>query len=552
MRDKIGIVLNRLTIGFTFAFIYQFIVGIATSIMMIPLTGNLQDLISGIKHIESGLGEAFIAWWVVSTMIITAVALLILRFKKQLSPYKGEKDIDVPPRITPLTALIVGGTVSFLFFMLDVILGAIVPTDEFTDVEAIYQAALHGNFVPLAMSLVFSFVAGSILVGIVGRTAHVKAIAEDAGLSRVASSLGKRIKKGGDGGGEARTTADTVGMAPGALVHIGEKKVDKVTFEVFTYDKNDVDEARPGTLEECLATIREGRTSWINVTGIHEADVIKAFGERFDLHELVQADIMNTEQRPKADLIGDNVFLVLKLPHFDAKTGRLAIEQISLVAGRGYLLSFQEVPSDVFGRIRKRLRAGGPVIRQHDSDYMAYLLADAIIDSFFAALENVGDVIDGLEERLMGDPGPSALQTIYLLKRQLIILRKIIWPSREAVDAFAKLPQPFVSEDTKTYLKDAYGHAVQAMDTTESLRDMVGGMLDTYMSIVGNRMNEVMKTLTIIASIFIPITFIAGLYGTNFPYVPELEIQWGYFGMLGVMGAISVLMVLWFRRKKWM
>lgn len=551
MRDKIGIAVNRLTIGFVFAFIYQFIVGIATSLMMIPLTGNLQDLISGIKHIESGLGEAFIAWWVVSTMIITGVALLILRFKKQLSPYKGEKDIDVPPRITPLTALIVGGAVSFLFFMLDVILGAIVPTDEFTDVEAIYQAAQHGNFVPLAMSVVFSFVAGSILVGIVGRTAHVKAIAEDAGLSRVASSLGKRIKKKG-AGTVSRTTGDTVGMAPGALVHIGEKKVDRVTFEAFAYDKDDVEEAHPATLEECLATIREGRTSWINVTGIHEADVIKAFGERFGLHELVQADIMNTEQRPKADLVGDIVFLVLKMPHFDAETGKLAIEQISLVAGRGYLLSFQEVPSDVFGRIRKRLRAGGPVIRQHGSDYMAYLLADAIIDSFFGVLENVGDVMDGLEERLMGDPGPSALQTIYLLKRQLIILRKIVWPTREAVDSFAKLPQPFVSDETKTYLKDAYGHAVQAMDTTESLRDMAGGMLDTYMSIVGNRMNEVMKTLTIIASIFIPITFIAGLYGTNFPYVPELEIQWGYFGMLGVMGVITAMMVLWFRRKKWM
>lgn len=552
MRDKLGIALNRLAIGFTFAFVYQFIVGIATSLMMIPLTGNLQDLISGIKHIESGLGEAFIGWWIASTMIITGVALLILRYKKHLSPYKGEKDIDIPPRITPLTALIIGGTVSFLFFMLDVILGTVASTYEFTDVEAIYQAALHGNFVPLAMSLVFSFVAGSILVGVVGRTARVKAIAEDAGLSRVAASLGKKISKKGGGGAEAHTSADTVGMAPGALVHIGEKKVDKVSFEVFSYDSDSVEEIRPETLDDCLGTVREGRTTWINVTGIHEAEVIRRFGERFGLHELVQADIMNTDLRPKADLTGENVFLVLKMPHFDGDTGRLAIEQICLVAGRGYLLSFQEIPSDVFGRIRTRLRAGGPVIRKHGSDYMAYLLADAVIDSFFGVIENVGNVIDDLEEDLMGDPGPRSLQTIYLLKRQLIVLRRVIWPSREAVDAFSKLPEPFVSGETKTYLKDAYGHAVQAMDTIESLRDMVAGMLDTYMSIAGNRMNEVMKTLTIIASVFIPITFIAGLYGTNFPYVPELEIEWGYFGMLGVMGAISVLMVLWFRRKKWM
>ena len=229
------------------------------------------------------------------------------------------------------------------------------------------------------------------------------------------------------------------------------------------------------------------------------------------------------------------------------------VEHISLVITKDYVVSFQEAEGDVFDNIRENIRGFvGINMRNRQSDYLVYALLDAIVDNFFVILEDIGTKTEELEHLLMDNPDTRTLETIYDLKRQLITLRKVIWPMREVIRNLERAHTPLIQEDTRRYLRDVYDHTVQTMDTIESLRDMVGGMLDTYLSSMSNKMNEVMKTLTIIASIFIPITFIAGIYGTNFSYVPELELEHGYFIMLGLMAGITVIMVLWFHRKAWL
>ena len=549
MQDKAGVILNRLTVGFVFAFVYQTIVGVATSLLSLPLTGNLHDLISGIEQLESDRGYLLIAWWIISTIIITGIALVVLRLKKYISPYKNEKDLQVPLRITAVTAIIVGATISFLFFLLDLAMGAAVTWSSATDIQTIYQAAMSGDFAPLLISIVFSIASGFIVVGVASKTARVREITRDVGVSNIAA-LGKRITKKSDG--TVKTTADTLGLQPGALVHIGEKKVDRVSFDVFKYDADDLAGKQTNDPEDCFVTKDSAELFWINVTGIHDADTIRRFGKYFELHELVQADIMNTDLRPKIEIAENYVFLILKMPHFEKDTGQLLIEQISIVLGKNYVLSFQEISSGVFDKIKERLRAGDGDIRKQGSDYLSYLLTDALIDNFFAVIEKIGERTETLEEELMSNPGPVTLQTIYILKRQIMVLRKTVWPLREAVGAFERTASGLVSAETKTYLRDAYSHAIQVMDTIESLRDVVGGMLDTYLSSVSNKTNDVMKTLTIIASIFIPITFIAGIYGTNFEYIPELAWEGSYFVMLAIMTAIVIAMMSWFRKKQWL
>ncbi len=260
---------------------------------------------------------------------------------------------------------------------------------------------------------------------------------------------------------------------------------------------------------------------------------------------------MNTELRPKVDDQGDHIFLILKLPHL-LPEGKLFMEQISLIIGKNFVISFQETKDDVFDPIRDRIEKSIGVIRERGSDYLAYAIADAIVDHYYVIMESIGIQSENLEEELMQNPNPKTLQTIHLLKRQMVILRKSIWPMREVIDGLERMETALVDKRTKRYLRDVYNHTVQVMDNIEGLRDMIGGMLDTYLSSVSNKMNEVMKTLTIIASIFIPITFIAGIYGTNFSYVPELAWEGSYFVMLGVMAVIVIIMVVWFRKKEWL
>ena len=547
MREQIGIIANRLVLGFVFAFVYQIFIGVATSLLSLPLTGNIQDLISGIEQINSEQGLWFIAWWILSTIIITVIAILIVKNKRYIYPYKQEKDINIPPNITAVTAIIVGAVISFMFFLIDLMIGSIVKINTSTDVQAIYEAAANGDLGPFTISIVFSIIAGFVIIGVVSKTSRVTEITRDVDFTHISNITKLLNKKSND----ATTSSDTVGLHPGALIHVGEKLVEKVTFDQIKFDKTAFMHNTKDTIEECLIINEEPTVLWTNIVGLHDADVIHKIGQHYSIHNLVQSDIMNTELRPKIENHENYLQIILKLPHLLSEN-QLFMEQISLIVGKNYVLSFQETSDDIFDPVRERLKNSVGKIREKKSDYLAYALVDAIIDYYYVVMEKIGIQSEILEEELMDNPTPKTLQTIHTLKREMVMLRKSIWPMREVIDRFDRMDSEIIQESTRTYLHDVYNHTVQVMDNIEGLREMVGGMLDTYLSSIGNKMNEVMKTLTIIASIFIPITFIAGIYGTNFSYVPELEWEGSYFVMLGIMGIIVFTMMLWFRNKKWL
>jgi len=344
---------------------------------------------------------------------------------------------------------------------------------------------------------------------------------------------------------------DTIGLRPGELVHIGEKKVEHVKLDLIEYDEKNFIEIKDTTIEKCLESKIKPNISWINIVGIHDPKIIENLGNAFDVHALHQANIMNTELRPSIDIHENYIFLMLKMPHFDDQTGKIELEQISFIISKNHLLTFQEIEGDFFEQIRKRLRENVGKLRTAKTDYLGYALLDAVIDSYFLILEKISDISENLEDELMLNPTTNTLHSLQILKRQMVLLRKSIWPAREVIDNLQRASTPLICEETKTYLHDVYNHVIQVIDTTEGIRDVVGSLLETYLSSVSNKMNEVMKTLTVIASIFIPITFIASVYGTNFEYIPELQWHGSYFVMIGGMVIIVIMMLTWFKKKKW-
>ncbi|MBN1581764.1 MAG: magnesium/cobalt transporter CorA [Anaerolineae bacterium] len=343
------------------------------------------------------------------------------------------------------------------------------------------------------------------------------------------------------------------GLPPGALVHVGERKIDNVRISVITYDEQQIEEQELQTAKEWVFPESRAVVTWINVDGLHEVESLAKIGARFGLHPLVIEDILNTEQRPKLEDYGDYLFVVLKsLYHVDQASQEPEIEQISLVLGPNWLLSFQERKGDEFAPIRERVRDNKGRIRKLGVDYLLYTLIDMVVDQYFVILERFGDRIELLEEELVADPTTETLHDIHHLKREMVLLRKSVWPLREVIGGLERSESRLVDESTRLYLRDVYDHTIQVIDAVETFRDMLSGMLDIYLSSVSNRMNEVMKVLTIIATIFIPLTFIAGVYGMNFQYMPELEWSWGYPLVWGVMIVIAALMVVYFRRKRWL
>jgi magnesium transporter len=349
-----------------------------------------------------------------------------------------------------------------------------------------------------------------------------------------------------------RKTSKKAGLSPGTLVHDGDKKVEKAKITIIDYDATQFQEKEVETIEECFPFRDTPTVTWINIDGLHEVQIIEKIGKHFSIHPLILEDILHTGQRPKMEDFEDYIFLVVKMFYYDEKDNEIKMEQVSLLLGSNFVISFQEREGDIFDPIRERIRNHKGRIRIMKADYLGYALLDTIVDNYFIILEKVGEDIENMEEELVTRPTPETLQTIHNLKRELIVLRKSIWPLREVVNSLERGESPLINEATGVYLRDVYDHTIQVIDTIETFRDMVSGMLDIYLSSISNKMNEVMKVLTIIATIFIPLTFVAGIYGMNFEFMPELKWHWGYFAALGLMVVIFIGMVVYFRRKTWL
>ena len=349
-----------------------------------------------------------------------------------------------------------------------------------------------------------------------------------------------------------RKTSKKPGLAPGTLVHIGEKKVEEVKISMIDYDETQVQERDVASIEECLPFKEKPTVTWVNVTGIHDVKIIEKFGKAFNIHPLLLEDIVHTDQRPKLEDFDDLLFIILRMLTYDEANNELLSEQVSLILGPNFVISFQEREGDVFNPVRARIKNAKGRIRKMGCDYLAYALLDSVVDHYFLVLEKYGEKIEILQEEVLSHPTPDTLQDIQRTKRDMIFLRKSVWPLREAINALQRGESALISDNVIIYLRDVYDHTIQVIDSIETFRDMISGTLDVYLSSVSNKMNEVMKVLTIIATIFIPLTFIAGIYGMNFKYMPELEWHWAYPVIWAVIIVLGVLMLMGFKRKKWL
>lgn len=349
-----------------------------------------------------------------------------------------------------------------------------------------------------------------------------------------------------------KKSSKKVTVPPGSLIYTGDKKVEEVEILFIDYDQTHFQEKKISNIEECFPFKETSMVTWININGLKEIDVVENLGKYFDIHHLVLEDILNVNQRPKMEDFDKYVFIVLKMLTYDEKTEQIESEQVSIILGRNFVITFQEKEGDVFDTIREHIKNSKGRIRNMGADYLAYALIDTIVDHYFAALEKIGDKMEYIEEELVTNPSVETLQTIHNLKREMIFLRKFIWPLREVIGKLERAESSLIQESTSIYFRDVYEHTIQVIDTVETFRDMISGMLDIYLSSVSNKMNEVMKVLTIIATIFIPLTFIVGIYGMNFSYMPELAWKWSYPLVLLLMFGVGVSMIMYFRRKKWL
>jgi magnesium transporter len=348
-----------------------------------------------------------------------------------------------------------------------------------------------------------------------------------------------------------KSRSSKAGLGPGTLIHVGEHIRDNVKIELIDYNSNNYETRSLESIKEGLTFKGTGNVSWIDVEGVHDPSVVECIGEYFGSHQLILEDMLNTDQRPKIEVHNDFIFIVLKMLSYNEKTSEIDIEQVSIIFGSHFLISLQEgKEGDVFDPVRERIKKGTR-IREKGTDYLAYCLLDVIIDNYFIILEKIGDKMEDLDNKLLHNPNSQVLQEIYSLKREIIFLRKTIWPMRELIGKFEREDSELIYDSTRKYLRDAYEHIIQIIDNEETFRDMISGMMDLYLSVLSNKMNEIMKVLSIIGTIFIPLTFIAGVYGMNFDYMPELRSHYGYFGVWIVMIVIAVIMLAFFKKNKW-
>jgi magnesium transporter len=344
--------------------------------------------------------------------------------------------------------------------------------------------------------------------------------------------------------------AKKVGQPPGTLTVNGELKDGPVRITVIDYDTAYYQEKQVSEIEECFPFRDTETVTWINVDGLTNTAVIEDLGKCYHIHPLILEGILNTDQRPKMEDLEGYIYLNLKMLQWPDRNTSVKIEHVSIIIGPNYLLSFQEDVGDVFDPVRERIRKEGR-IRKFGPDYLAYSLIDDIVDNYFVVMEHLESQVEGLEEELVSTPSRESLVKIDRLKKDMIYLRKSVWPLREVITGLERSESPLIRESTTIYLRDVYDHTIQVIDTLETFRDMVSGMIDIYLSGLSYKMNEIMKVLTLIATIFIPLTFIVGLYGMNFRNMPEIQWQYGYYLVWGIMIGVVVIMLTYFRRKRW-
>jgi len=345
--------------------------------------------------------------------------------------------------------------------------------------------------------------------------------------------------------------SDKAGRLPGTLLHVGLQKSENVRIALIDYDESSFNEKEVVEIEECVPLRDTPTVTWICMDGLHDVCAVQKLGEYFGVHPLVLEDVLNTTQRPKFEDFGDYLFIVLKAADYEKETGDITFEQMSLIVGPNYLISFHEQRGDEFELVRDRIRNAKGRIRREGPDYLAYSLLDAIVDDYFILLEDLEDAIETLEEEIVSSAGVKAIRKLNLMKRNVTYLRKAVWPVREVLAALQRNDSGLVKESTNVYLRDVYDHAIRIIETVETYRDSLAGMLEIYLSTVSNRMNDVMKVLTVIATIFIPLTFLAGVYGMNFRFMPELDWPWGYPLVVAVMVSVAAFMLFYFKKRKW-
>jgi magnesium transporter len=346
--------------------------------------------------------------------------------------------------------------------------------------------------------------------------------------------------------------AGKIGDSPGSLVHIGEVSDAIPQLSALRYHPGGAEDlSLIDDVAKLAATVTPQSVTWINLDGLHDVELIKSLGSAFSLHPLVMEDILDTDHRPKLEASDGFLLLIAKKLTFSPERDDILSEQISIIVGSGYVLSFQEKPSDLFNALRQRILTDQGRVRKMGADYLAYRLLDTIVDHYFLLLEQMGDRIEMLEDQLLAKPDRQLLHRIHLAKREMILLRRTVWPLREVIGGLQR-DVTLITPAVQPFLRDLYDHTIQIIDTVETYRDIITGLLDLYLSSISNRMNEIMKVLTIMSTLFIPLTFLVGVYGMNFDYLPELHWRWGYFALWGVMLSSVGGMFVFFRRKGWL
>jgi len=342
------------------------------------------------------------------------------------------------------------------------------------------------------------------------------------------------------------------GAAPGTLVHTGARKVERSRVTFMDYDPTVLDEGEVGDVEEVWSLRDSARVSWINVWGLHEVDVVQRMGEHFGLHPLLMEDILHIGERPKFEEYDDCIFMVLTMLGWNEEQRLVEEEQLSIVFGRGWILTFQERVGDAFDLVRERLRTANRRIRARGPDYLAYALVDAVVDRYFSILERLGEVTEELELAVMEGSDTKTMESLHHLKRELLVIRRAVSPVRDLVSGFHRSESGLVESETRIFMRDVQDHASRLVESVDSLRDVASGLMDLHLSALGQRTNEVMKVLTIMASVFIPLTFMAGIYGMNFEHMPELSMPWAYPVLWIAMLTVAGAMLLYFKRRDWL